>query len=158
MNKKILAILSFLIVVAGMSAAAAFDVSDLSSVIFNSPADNITVSGIDFSIPEGFNEVENESLDNVPDDNPYVDYNISSKTFLNGTGEVIMVAVSSSDIAANDTFAKDASMGGNKTKINGVDGYEFNDPDFNSFTFAKDGKLVIISASDKELLNDVVIA
>ncbi len=158
MNKKILAILGFFVVIAGMSTAFAFDLNDLSNVLLDTPDDNVTVDGIDFNLPQGFSVVENETVDNEPSDNPYVDYNISSKSLLDNKGNTIYISVSSSDLLVNEDFAKDASEGGNKTTVNGVDGYEFYEADLYGFTFAKDGKLVIISASDKEFINDVVLA
>jgi hypothetical protein len=158
MNKKILVLFLFVAIVS-MSTACAFDFNDLFNPSSNDSAgENVTIYGIDFNIPDGFSEVTNESIDNEADDNPYVDYNISSKTYANTQGDVIMISASSSDISANDSFAKDASEGGNKATINGVDGYTFSDSGFEGFTFAKDGKLVIISVSDKQLLNDVVVA
>jgi hypothetical protein len=156
MNKKILALLSFFIVIAGMSAASAIDFNEISDLIMGTPDNNVNVSGIDFNIPDGFKELDNESFEN---DNPLVDYNTSSKTFMNNSGDVIILSVSfSSDIPVDDNFAKEASLGGNKTTINGVEGYESTDPNFYDFTFAKDEKLVIISASDKELINDIKLA
>ena len=158
MNKKILVLFLFVAIVS-MSTACAFDFNDLLNPSSNDQAgENVTIYGIDFNIPSGFTEVINESVDNEADDNPYVDYNLSSKTYVNTNGDVIIVSASTSDTPADDNFAKDASEGGNKTTINGVEGYTYSDSDFESFTFAKDGKLVIISVSDKQLLNDVVVA
>jgi hypothetical protein len=155
MNKKILVLLSFFIVIAGMSAASALDFNDISDLLLGNSQGTVNVSGIDFNIPEGFTELENESFES---DNPFVDYNTSSKTFMNTSGDVIILAVSSSDFSTGDNLAKDASLGGNKTTINGVEGYESTDPNFYDFAFVKDDKLVIISASDKELINDIVVA
>ena len=159
MNKKILVLLSFAVVVAGMSTACALDLNDLSNVLLSSPEENVTVCGINFTVPEGYSEIENESVDSEPLGVPLLDVNISTKSFMNEKGDVLILSASSSDVPANDDYAKDAAgEEGNRTTINGVDGYQYNDPDFYGFTFAKDGKLVIISASDKEVFNDVVVA
>ena len=159
MNKKILVLLSFAVVVAGMSTAFALDLNNFSNVILDSPEENVTVSGIDFTVPQGYSEIENESYEGEPLGNPYLDVNLSSKSFMNLNGDVLIFSVSSSSVPANDDFAKDAAgEEGNSTTINGVNGYEYNDTDFYGFTFAKDGKLVIMSATDKEVFNDAVVA
>ena len=158
MNKKIFALLIF-VVIASMSTASAFELGDLfGGSSDNSTATDINISGINFKIPNGFKEVVNQSVENESSANPYVDYNMSTKTFTNATGATIILSVSSSNVTANDSFAKDASEGGNKTTINGVDGYSFTSPGFDDFAFAKDGKLVIISVTNKQLLNDVIVA
>lgn len=158
MNKKILALLIF-VVIATMSTVSAFGLNDLTNASSNNTTDTTaTVDGINFKVPNGFKEVVNQTVNNMPDDNPYVDYNQSSKTFTNAKGEAIIFSVSASNIKANDSFAKTASGEGNKTTINGVNGYSFSDPGFEGFTYAKDGKLVIISTTNKQLLNEVIVA
>lgn len=158
MNKKILVILSFTVVIASISAVSASDLSGLSTLFLDNSENSTTISGINFTIPEGFTEIVNESVENEPSDNPYVDFNFSSKTFMSTSGDVIIISVSSSDTQVDDNHAKEASEGGNKTTINGVDGYEFNDAGFQGFTYAKDDKLVIMSAPDKKLFDDIVVA
>lgn len=154
MNRKILAIFAFMVVIVGMSAVSAFDLNSL----FSDPGNNVTIGGIEFNIPDGYKEDTNLSVENeLEDSNPYISFNISSKTFFKGENDTIEIGVSESDIKANDTFAKDASMGGNKTTVNGVDGYEFTDGDLYGFTFAKDGKLVIMMLSDEKLLSDIIV-
>jgi hypothetical protein len=49
-------------------------------------------------------------------------------------------------------------MGGNNTQINGVNGYNFDVAGYYGLVYAKDGKLVIVSSTDKELLDDIIIA
>ena len=159
MNKKILALLSLFVIITGMSAVAAFDLNDVTNLFGGDNKNIVTVSGIDFNIPDGFKEVSNASVDNIPADNPYVDYNISSKLFNDSKDGFIELSVSESDnFTVNDDAAKVASINGTKTTINGVEGYEFSDSYCDGFTYAKDGKLVIISVSDKELIKDIVIA
>ena len=156
MIKKVLVLLSLFVVLAGMSSVCALDFSEL---FLSNSDENVTVDGIDFNVPKGFSEVENSSYDNQADDNPYVDYNMSVKVFTNASGDIIELSVSESgSVNATDALAKDASIDGNKTTINGVDGYAFADTEFSGFSYAKDGKLVIVSATDKELLNDIIIA
>ena len=53
MNKKILVILTFFILIAGMSTACAFNFNDFSNVLFGAPKGNVTLAGVDFAIPNG---------------------------------------------------------------------------------------------------------
>ncbi len=83
MNKKILVILTFFILIAGMSTACAFNFNDFSNVLFGAPKGNVTLAGVDFAIPNGFSELENESVYNEKIDNPNLDLNFSSKVYTN---------------------------------------------------------------------------
>lgn len=164
MNKKILTILAFFVVIVGMSTACAFDLNDLlgggsSNNATTNSSDNVTIEGITFKIPSGFSEVLNDSSHNHTYDNPYVNFTFSSKDYLNGSASWIHISASqANDIKANDTIAEYVAVDGNKTTINGVNGYVFNDIVGYGFTYAKDGKLVVISSDNKELFNDVVVA
>ena len=160
MDKKFFALLGAFVVIASMSAVCALDLNDLSNVIYDSPNDeNVTVSGIDFNVPDGFNEAKNEAVDSMSFDSPYVDYNISGKKLISNNGSSIAISVSESvEFTADDSSAEIASQDGNKTTIKGINGYEFYDDGTYGFSFAKDGKLVLITASEKELIDDVLIA
>ena len=152
-------VLTFFILIAGMSTACAFNLNDFSNVLFGAPKGNVTLAGVDFAIPDGFSEVENESVYNQQVDNPVLDLNFSSKVYTNVSGDSIILSVSASDTPANDSYARDiAGDEANKTTINGVEGYEFTDPGFDGFSYIKDGKLVILSSTDKELFKDVIVA
>ena len=158
-NKKILVILTFFIVIAGMSTACAFNINEVSNVLFGSPKEYVTLAGVDFAIPNGFSEIENESVYNQQVDNPVLDLNFSSKVYTNVSGDSIILSVSASDTPANDSYARDiAGDEANKTTINGVEGYEFTDPGFNGFSYVKNGKLVILSSTDKELFKNVIVS
>ncbi len=159
MNKKILMILTFFILIAGMSTACAFNINDVSNVLFGDQKEGVTLAGVDFSIPKGFSELENESVYNEKIDNPTLDLNFSSKVYTNASGDALILSVSASNNPADDNYAKDlAGDEANKTTINGVEGYEFTDPGFNGFSYVKNGKLVVLSSTDKELFKDVILA
>ena len=158
-NKKILVILTFFILIAGMSTACAFNFNDFSNVLFGAPKGNVTLAGVDFAIPNGFSELENESVYNEKIDNPNLDLNFSSKVYTNASGDAIILSVSALNGPADDNYTRDlAGDGANKTTINGVEGYEFSDPAFDGFSYAKNGRLVVISSTDKELFKDVIVA
>ena len=156
MNKKIF-ILAFVIVIASMSTAFALDLNNLTGSNNNSN-DTVTVDGISFKIPSGFKEVLNESVNNQKIDTPYVNYSISSKVFANGKDKIELSVTKLSNGSADDDMAKEAAINGTEAEINGVSGYEFNDPLGYGFTYVKDGKLVIITSTVKELLNEIVVA
>ena len=157
LNKKVLVLLSLFLVVASMAAVSAFNVSDL--FLSGSATKNATVEGVNFNLPDGFSEVDASSSKNEVLNNSYLDLNMSTQVFMNDKGDNIEISVSDSSlIKADDSIAETISMGGIKTQINGVDGYNFDVAGYSGFTYAKDGKLVVVSASDKELLNDVIIA
>lgn len=163
MNKKILAILAFFIVIVGMSTVCAFDLNDLlgggSSNNATNSSDNVTIEGVAFKIPSGFEEVLNDSSHNHTYDNPYVNFTFTSKSYVNGSASGLDISVSqANEIKANDTIAEYISLGGNKTTINGVNGYIFDDIVGYGFTYAKDGKLVVVSSDDKALFNETVVA
>jgi hypothetical protein len=163
MNKKILAILAFFIVIVGMSTVCAFDLNDLlgggSSNNATNSSDNVTIEGVAFKIPSGFEEVLNDSSHNHTYDNPYVNFTFTSKSYVNGSASGLHISVSqANEIKANDTIAEYISLGGNKTTINGVNGYIFDDIVGYGFTYAKDGKLVVVSSDDKALFNETVVA
>ena len=158
-NKKILVILAFFIVIAGMSTACAFNINDVSNVLFGDQKQGVTLAGVDFNIPDGFSEVENESVYNQKVDNPVLDLNFYSKVYTNVSGDAIILSVSASNTPADDNYARDlAGDDANKTTINGVEGYEFTDPGFDGFSYVKNGKLVVLSSTDKELFKDVILA
>ena len=152
-------ILTFFVLIAGMSTACAFNFNDFSNVLFGAPKDGVTLAGVDFAIPKGFSEVENESVYNEKIDNPNLDVNFSSKVYTNASGDAIILSVSALNGPADDNYTRDlAGDGANKTTINGVEGYEYADPDFYGFSYAKNGRLVVISSTDKELFKDVIVA
>ena len=92
-------------------------------------------------------------------DNPVLDVNFSSKVYTNISGDAIILSVSASNTPVDDNYARDiAGDEANKTTINGIEGYEFTDPGFDGFSYVKDGRLVVLSSTDKELFKDVILA
>ena len=156
MNKKILVLFIF-VVIASISTASAFDLNDLfkGSSANNSTGENVNISGIGFKIPKGFKEINDNTDKNRIDNSTF---NITSKTFTNDKNDTIIISVTTYNTPTNDSWAKDASEGGNKTTINGVEGYTFASPGFEGFTFSKDGKLVFFEATNKNLLNEIKVA
>lgn len=154
MNRKIISILALLILIVSVSAVSAFGVGDL--IGSSSDAGVVTIDGIDFNIPDGFSEEKSLSIDGDVNETNGVQYTTWGKTYVNDANKVISIGVATYDgVEVTDEIAQ--YIGGDKLTINGVDGYEYKVSPYDGFTFAKDGKLVIISTNDGDLLQDVII-
>ena len=154
MNRKIIAIFALLILAASVSAVSAFGLSDLTGS--SSDAGVVTIDGIDFNIPDGFSEEKNLAIDGDVNETNGVQYTTWGKTYVNDKNKVISIGVATYDgVEVTDEMPK--YIGGDKVSINGVDGYEYKVAPYDGFTFAKDGKLIIISTNDGNLLQDVVV-
>lgn len=154
MNRKIIAIFALLILAVSVSAVSAFGLSDLTGS--SSDAGVVTIDGIDFNIPDGFSEEKNLAIDGEVNETEGVQYTTWGKTYINDENKVISIGVATYDgVEVTDEMPQ--YIGGDKVTINGVDGYEYNVASYDGFTFAKDGKLIIISTNDGDLLQDVVV-
>ena len=154
MNRKIIAIFALLILAVSVSAVSAFGLSDLTGS--SSDAGVVTIDGIDFNIPDGFSEEKDLAIDGEVNKTEGVQYTTWGKTYINDENKVISIGVATYDgVEVTDEMPQ--YIGGDKVTINGVDGYEYNVASYDGFTFAKDGKLIIISTNDGDLLQDVVV-
>lgn len=154
MNRKIIAIFALLILAVSVSAVSAFGLSDLTGS--SSDAGVVTIDGIDFNIPDGFSEEKDLAIDGEVNETDGVKYTTWGKTYINDENKVISIGVATYDgVEVTDEMPQ--YIGGDKVTINGVDGYEYNVASYDGFTFAKDGKLIIISTNDGDLLQDVVV-
>lgn len=153
MNRKVLAILTFLVLIAGASAVSAFDLEDLFKV-----EQTARVGDIEFNIPEGFNVDQNSSKENDTfEENHNSSYTLSTGKFINSSGDIIKISVSKpGNIDVTDEVIK--SLSDNKTKmtVNGVTGYDVTIDGLDGIVYAKHGKIVFINVSDKKLLKDVI--
>ena len=156
MNKKIFAILTLLVVAVGVSAVSAFDLNDLMGGISSDEAQNVTIDGIDFVIPAGYVEDENLSLDGVKNNTAGVEYLTWGKTYENDKDDVISIGVATYDGVEVDE-SMPAYIGGDEKTINGVKGYDYDVKPFSGFTYAKNGKLVIISLTDEKVLDELIV-
>ena len=156
MNKKIIAIFALLIVAIGIGAVSAFDLGDLIGDSSSAEAENVTIDGIDFVIPAGYVEDKELALDGVENDTEGFKYTTWGKTYQNNDSDVISIGVATYDGVEVDD-AMPSYIGGNEKTINGVKGYEYNTPPFSGFTYAKNGKLVIISLTDEKALDEIIV-
>ena len=145
MNRKILVILSLIIVVVA------------SGVIYAASTENtVEIDAFEFNIPDGYVEdVTAESMDEKTSSGG-VDYTFCQKLFEKGNGDVISILVADYD-GYEVTDEVVSVMGGEKTTINNVSGYLNEDNGIHIFSYPKDKKLVTITATDKDIFKDVVI-
>ena len=145
MNKKIFAILSILAVLMIGCAYA----SDSSDSLNNN---TITISGMNFTIPEGFTEDVEEAIVNETGSDEGYNYVTESKTF-ECNDDFIIISVSIYDKNLTGDYMQDF---GDEATINNVSGF-YEDLGFLSlFSYTQGNKLIIISANEKQLIEDVV--
>ena len=145
MNRKILVILSLLIVVAA------------SGIIYAASTENtVEVDDFKFNIPDGY--VENVTAESVDEKTSSggVDYTFCQKLFEKGNNDAISILVADYD-GYEVTDEVVSVMGGEKTTINNVDGYLNDDDGIYIFSYPKDKKLVAITSTDKDSFKDVII-
>jgi len=156
MNKKIIAIFALLIVATGIGAVSAFDLGGLIGDSSSAEAENVTIDGIDFVIPAGYVEDESLALNGTENDTEGVKYTTWGKTYETDDHEVISIGVATYDgVEVDDTMP--SYIGGDEKTINGVKGYEYNTPPFSGFTYAKNGKLVIVSLTNESALDEIIV-
>lgn len=119
MNKKILVILSLLIVVTSITAVSAFDLGDL----FGSDENKtVTIGGLDFNVPAGFEESNSNVTHDSADSLKKEGYNVTEKIYANESSAIFIFvanATASGKVIDNDALKE----GANATKVNNVDGY-----------------------------------
>lgn len=151
MNRKIIAIFALILVALSVCVVSAAD-SDTSG----DDAGEVTIDGIKFNIPDGFKEDKDMSVDGVVNETSGIQYTTWGKVYSNDDNDLFFIGVATYDgVEVTDEMPK--LLGGDPQTINGVDGYDYNSEPFDGFVFAKDGKLVIITITDGNLLKDIVI-
>ncbi|MBE6513505.1 MAG: hypothetical protein E7Z75_10265 [Methanobrevibacter olleyae] len=170
MKNKLFAILIVAILaIVSLGGVYALDIGS----IFDT-GNSVTVDGVRFNVPDGFEEVisnsttkYNRTVDNIP-------YYSEIKNYAYGNDTVSLSVSKNPSHKATDETAK--HYGGDSETINGVSGYleyhpqtvtkftsgkyiyTFTTYPYYTFAYAKDDKLVIVSASEKEYLSDILIA
>ena len=142
MNKKIFIVLSlFAVVMIGCAYAA--DSSD---------SNVVEVSGINFTVPEGFTEdVSDEMVNESGSDDGYT-YITNSKSF-ESDDHILLISVATYDQNITDDIIKDI---GEKTTINNVTGY-LGDMGFLAlFSYIQDNNVVVITVDDADIIEEVL--
>ena len=153
MNRKIIAVLSLLILVAGASAVSAFSFDDLMGGDSN---ETVTIGGFDFNLPNGFEEDASYSKEKESASVGSIDYTYDQKVFERGSTAVSILVADYGENKVTDEVV--AAIGGNETTIAGTDGYLDFSNNIYAFSYAKNDKLVTITSSDKDVIGDFIIA
>ena len=145
MNKKIFAVLGILAIVM-IGCVYATDSADSSN------NNTVTISGLNFTIPEGFTEDVDEAVVNESGLDEGYTY-VTNERMFEDENNIVLISVSTFDQNITEDYIKDV---GEKTTINNVTGY-LGDLGFLAiFSSIEDGKLVVITASDKNIIEEVL--
>ena len=145
MNKKIFAVLIALAVVM-IGCAYATDSTDSSN------NNTVTISGMNFTIPDGFSEDISEGVVNESGSDDGYNYVSSSKSFESEDGAVV-ITVATYDQNMTDDIIDDI---GQKTTIGNVTGYGEDMGIFSIFSYVQGDKVVAISANNRQIIEDVL--
>ena len=151
-RKRILAVALLLIAIMAIGSASAFD---LDSIFGGEENETVTIDGIDFNIPEGFTEDPNHETVNETNDQGSITYVTNGKLYEKGNTIVTMLVADYGDFKVTDEVA--ASTGGDAQTINNVSGYMSQNGAFSVFNYAKNDKLVVITANDEDVISDFVM-
>jgi len=151
-NKKILALLTLIVLAASVSAVSAFGFDDL----LGGENETVTIDGIDFNIPAGFKEDANYSAENEKTSIGSVSYTFDQKLYEKGSTAVSILVADYGENKVTDEIV--GSIGGEKATLNGIDGYSSKENDIYIFSYAKNDKLVTITSTDEKVISDFLIA
>ncbi len=153
MNKKILAILGILIVAVSISTVSAGLFGDDGA----SDLKNVTIDGIDFNLPDGFSEdVSSESVNETSSVGGF-EYKYNQKLFENDKQDYVSILVGDyGEYKVTDEIV--STVADEKQTINGIDGYTADKDGIHIFAYPKNDKLVVLTATEKDLFDDFLIA
>ena len=112
----------------------------------------LTISGMNFTIPEGMTEdIAEEVVNETGADENYT-FVTNSKT-LEDDENVVIITVATYDQNLTEDYINDI---GEKTTINNITGYLEDQSFFALFSYIQDNDLVIVTANDKNLIEEVL--
>lgn len=118
-------------------------------------ADSITISDVNFTIPDGFTEDTDEAIINESDSEDGQNYIVNAKTF-EKDDQYIIIDVLEYEQNATDDMINDV---GDNTTIKNVTGYYSDNYIVKIFSYIQDGKVVYITTcndDDNKLLEEVL--
>ena len=151
MNRKFLMLL-ILISIFSITAVSAFSFEDLFGGGENQ---TVEVDGIEFNVPAGYSENTTQEIINEKQSMGDVDYNTNGKFYYSGPTTVLLYVADYDGYEVDDSIVE--AVGGNSTTINGVDGFIDYGGGYYNFNYPKDGKLVVITTNDKDVIGDFII-
>ena len=149
--KRIFALVALFVVVAGVSTVSAFDLGDLFT---GGESEQVTIGGIDFSIPDGYKEVESDFMNQTSADFSIPGYDVEGKAYKKGSTEVVIVVGNYS----NSGFGGNFSDLGNETTISGIEGYADETDGTYVFSYEDNKCLVTFSTNDKNVIDEFIMA
>ena len=153
MNKKI--ILGLSLVVIAVMAIGAVSAFDLGSLLGGSENQTVTIDGIDFNVPEGYVEVEDQAIINETQVQGPITYTTNCKVYGKDSTEVALLVGNYGEYNVTDDVV--AGLGGEAKTIKNVKGYMDHDDEYYVFSYAKDNKLAVISTNDESAIADFII-
>lgn len=112
----------------------------------------VGLNGFNFTIPEGFGLIENESIDSAGGN-----YTPAQRFFANGEGDVIMISTASivrHDLILSDYTPCDVDMA--RYSIGGHDGIEWSMDNASYFIYFDGDYLITVGTSDSSLLEEII--
>ena len=155
MKKSIFAISVILIAIIAIGSVSAFDLGSLLGGGDDSQNQTVTIGGIDFNIPDGFTEVVNQSTVNETVDQGAISFTNNGKVYQSKDDVVAILVADYGEYKITDEIV--GSVAGDAKTINNVSGYFKTDGAYKVFSYAKDNKLVAISATDEAVIGDFLI-
>lgn len=155
MNKKIIAIFALLIIVTSMSAVSAFDFGGLFG---SDEKTKVNIGGIDFNIPSGYKEDSTDESNKVASSIQKHGLNTTIKAYTKDSNGIGFFVSNFTAQGLNSSDILNRSADGNQTTINNVTGYITETDGVYLFSYVKNGCWVLISASDKNLFKECIIA
>ncbi|MEE0024467.1 hypothetical protein [Methanobrevibacter sp.] len=162
MNKKIFMVgvllLAVCITISAVSADEGFNFSFSSSDSSNSDGDSIkfdngklVIQGIEFAIPDGYKEVDNEKVLGG-NESSLPGFKVSSDTFSKGNDKIIVKVIYSSTKESNYTPDNNTT----EKTISNQTGWFAQDNGVATFTYIKDKKIVKILAPDENTIASII--
>lgn len=153
MNRK--AILAASVILVAVFAIGSVSAFDLGSIIGGDENQTVTIDGVNFNIPKGFEEDPSHAIDNQKNDQAGIPYTTNGKLYEKDDVVVVLLVADYGEYKVTDDILK--SVGGEKTTIGNVTGYLASDEELHVFNYEKDDKLVVISASDEDIISEFII-
>ena len=153
MDKKIIFGLSLVIIV--VIAIGSASAVDFGSILGGEENETVTIDGIDFNIPDGFKEDPDEAIVNDTKEQSGITYVNNGKLYEKGTTIVALLVADYGEYNVTDDIAK--SVGGEAKTFNNASGYLTTNGIYKVFNYAKDGKLVVISSTDEDVIADFIM-
>lgn len=148
MDKKIIGIVIAIVAVIAVLAIAGGALTQEDKIV--------TVDGVNFTVPSGFEEDPDGEKINLSDSSGAVNYVINSKAFIEDDDIVTLFVANYGEHNINESFLSE--LGGNAKTINGVEGYYMvEDDDVHTFAYVKDGKLVMVISNDEDVIDRFVL-